>query len=192
MDDRVDRGVWDYCDWVPVGAVAAEHLFRAELFGFDRCGVAAERQGGGPRWRFRRGGQPDGVRTARRGFRTFTGDHMVRSDVHGMRDGDGGTRGPQRGARRIDFAEVFEAGPGRDEANSGEPGSCDPSGARSAAATIIDATTAVVDASAAFSFDASEAVSFRLAVRSRRRFAKAAAGLCPPEAPCPTKVARLQ
>ena len=82
---------------------------------------------------------------------------MVRSDVHGMRDGDGGTRGPQRGARRIDFAEVFEAGPGRDEANSTEPGSRDPS----ATATIIGAATAIVDATAACSVDASKAVSFR-------------------------------
>jgi len=190
MDDRVDRRVWDYCGWVPVGTVAAEHLFRAELFGFDRCGVAAERQGGGPRWRLRRGGQPDGVRTARRGFRAFTGDHMVRSDVHGMRDGDGGTRGPQRGARRIDFAEVFEAGPGRDEANSGEPGSRDPS----ATATIIDAATAIVDATAACSVDAEKAVNFRLAVQSRDCFAKVGARLCPPppKAPCPRKEPRLQ
>src|SRR6516225_6360762 len=104
---------------------------------------------------------------------------MVRRDVHGMRDGDGGTRGPQRGARRIDFAEVFEASPGRDEANSGEPGSCDPSAARSAAATIIDAAAAVVDTSAAFSFDASEAVSFRLAAQSRGCFAKSVSKALP-------------
>ncbi len=53
--------------------------------------------------------QPNCIWTTRGRVCAFAGDHVVRGDVHDLRNGVGGARGSWRGIRRIDLAEVFEA-----------------------------------------------------------------------------------
>ena len=60
----------------------AGHIAHRDLRASDRCHHAAKRRGGGPGWRLRRRGQPNGLRPARRSHISLQGDDLVRHHVH--------------------------------------------------------------------------------------------------------------
>ena len=81
------------------------------------CGSAAERQERRHFRGFRRTGQPDGVRSARRGQRAFQSHHLVGCGVHDYLHSIVGVRNP---ARRTDLRSGrFEVATGQDAACPG-------------------------------------------------------------------------
>src|SRR5579859_6986275 len=137
MDDRAAHWLCDHLYRISlfVGRVRAYALFRAQLPRADHRGAAAERQSGGSCRRVWRRGQPDGFWAARRGDHSFTGDHVVRGDVHGLRAGDGGEGGSRTGnsGRQLDPREIFEACACQDDSDSGSDTDARNAGSRGAA-----------------------------------------------------------